>query len=159
MVFACAFFRLIFCRSQLRAYFYLVHVSAWGGVVEKQKGMVIISATDLPFSMDQFDRILMKDGYKMGNCHPNRMVANHFVHRNSMVKLVMPSFLWLMGSDARKRFKIHHYTCDKNIHEYFAKFGLEPSGLPRSCGGSLQYDGEAWIRERREAESGNTEPN
>ena len=104
--------------------------------------------------MQELDRILTKRSYHLLTYIPLRTVAYHLVAAflsSALTSLFLPYGLWLMGPDLRLRYKLHEHKTDPQARESFAAYGI--TELPFAAGGTLRFDGDAWLSERRRVEA------
>lgn len=85
-------------------------------------------------------------------CWPMKFVAAHICGSSSLVfRIIMPIINALTDRRGRSRMVIHDVP-DDELLEALAGYGINPSILPKSMGGSVVLDQAEWIANRHAVE-------
>ena len=129
-----------------------MHVTLEGNVDVQRKGIVLI-VFEQGFQLMSYDRKLDKMLlHHSMNVLPFRWVGFHYCFDSKLNEIILPLGLMMLGKTMRARFQLHPGSRIDSRFEALADFGLERKHLPTLMGGTLEFDGAAWIEQRRAQE-------
>lgn len=144
-------------QSKLRVVFYLLHCTLDDDEITQKKGFIVMFSP--PESIEiitGFDRKCAKRMYNFGKVtFPGRLAANHgVVPAVSFVNLIfLPVLYHLLGKEMRNRFVSHPYhQSPKETAASFKEYGIKERDLPIQLGGSVDFDYDAFLEQRRAIE-------
>lgn len=115
----------------------------------QQKGVVLV-VFEQGFQLTKYDRKLDKLLFHhSSHVWPVRWVGFHYCFDSKLNEIIIPLGLMMMGKTMRARFKLHPGSRLDSRFEALADFGLERKHLPQLMDGTLEFDGNAWIEQRR----------
>lgn len=98
---------------------------------------------------NKFDRMVYQDGEVL----PVRAECIHHFVTNELMKLIVETALYAMGSKLRARYCQHDGPFEKTLIE-LEKYGIDADIVPMELGGSLEFDYANHLVERRAAVEG-----
>lgn len=115
----------------------------------QRKGVVLV-VFEQGFQLKKYDRKLDKLlVHHSKHVFPVRWVGFHYCFDSKLNELLLPLGLMMLGKTMRARFQLHPGSRLDSRFEALRDFGLEREHLPQLMGGTLEFDGTAWIEQRR----------
>jgi len=122
----------------------------------QRSGVILLMYDDGPFGLEHYDRKLDKLCLELlTQSLPVRPIAVHHFYDSKMMDFVLPFVLFLMGREIRLRwnhYTLRHYNDDEFLGK-LKEFGILAAMLPTWVkGGTMEFDPEQWLEERRREE-------
>eukprot|EP00542_Grammatophora_oceanica_P011519 CAMPEP_0194040628 /NCGR_PEP_ID=MMETSP0009_2-20130614/12595_1 /TAXON_ID=210454 /ORGANISM="Grammatophora oceanica, Strain CCMP 410" /LENGTH=80 /DNA_ID=CAMNT_0038683821 /DNA_START=1 /DNA_END=243 /DNA_ORIENTATION=- len=75
-----------------------------------------------------------------------RLVCLHHITNDWFIKTMMPFVMFMLGRSVRHRSVFHD---PKHVVEDLNEYGITQKEIPQQMGGTLEFDFDSWLEERR----------
>lgn len=135
-------------ESMVRAMWYMAHAAIASDPLTSTTASIVMFGNFRNFHRSA-DRHLAKALLEsMKKCLPIRVATYHVCHPTPMLRIMAPLVLWILGSKARQRIRIHTGSDQDILRELINETGWSKHDIPTDLGGTVNVYHEKWLDER-----------